>query len=223
VRHARRHEAAGNLRAAAAAAVLFATLAGGGPERRACAQSIEEPRAHQGYYIGVGVNEAPVKVWEDGYSFGVWQGTDLALRFGQLVTRRFGLGLRFHFGTAKGDGQSASTFGMELEGQWELIRNFSIHGGAGIDTISIRADAGKNPSLRGTAGSGYFLGLGYSWFFTHRLTGGWAVTPRLEARLAPGTTTSAFIGLAGVELCWWSGLPRNQLELPASEAFKRQP
>jgi len=206
------------------AALLFATagvtlLAG---ERPAAAQAIEAPAAHQGYYIGLGYHAGPVKVWEDNYSYGVWTGGEFSLRFGQLVTRRFGLGLQFHFGTAKGDGQTASLFGMELEGQWELVRNLVIHAGTGVDTISIRADGVKNASLRGTAGAGYILGLDYSWFFTHRLTGGWAVTPRIEARFVPGDTASAFVGTLGVELAWWSGLPRNQLELPPSEAFQKQ-
>lgn len=202
----------------AAALAALVTCVGA---RRASAQSIEPPRAHQGYYIGVGYHYAPVKVWEDNESWGVWQGGELSLRFGQLVTRRFGLGLQFHFGSAKGDGQTASLFGMELEGQWELVRNLVIRGGAGVDTLGIRADATPNASLRGAAGAGYVLGLGYSWFFTHRLTGGWAATPRLEARYVPGDTASGFIATVGVELTWWSGLPRDELELPPSEAFKK--
>ena len=204
---------------ALAALGAVAMLAG---ERRAQAQAIEAPFAHQGYYIGAGYHAGPVKVWEDKYSYGVWSGGEFSLRFGQLVTRRFGLGLQFHFGSAKGDGQTASTFGMELEGQWELVRNLVLHAGAGVDTLSIRTDGVSGGSLRGTAGAGYILGLDYSWFFTHRLTGGWAVTPRLEARFVPGDTASAFVGTLGVELAWWSGLPRNQLELPPSEAFKKQ-
>jgi len=202
--------------------VALAALVLAAGEQRADAQAIEPPAPHQGYYIGFGYHAGPVKVWEDNYSYGVWSGGEFSLRFGQLVTRRLGLGLQFHFGTAKGDGQTASLFGMELEGQWELARNLVIHAGTGVDTISIRADGVMNASLRGTAGAGYILGLDYSWFFTHRLTGGWAVTPRLEARFVPGDTASAFVGTVGVELAWWSGLPRNQLELPPSEAFKKQ-
>jgi len=206
------------------AALVFAALGGLAlaGEGRARAQAIEAPAAHQGYYVGFGYHVGAVKVWEDNYTYGVWSGGEFSLRFGQLVTRRLGLGLQFHFGSAKGDGQTASLFGMELEGQWELVRNLVIHAGTGVDTISIRADGVKNASLRGTAGAGYILGLDYSWFFTHRLTGGWAVTPRIEARFVPGDTASAFVGTLGVELAWWSGLPRNQLELPPSEAFKKQ-
>ena len=188
---------------------------------RASAQSLELPRARQGYYIGVGYHLTMNKVWMDNEHYGLWAGSDLSIRLGQMVTRRFGLGLQIHSGGAKGDGQTGATLGLELEGQWEVIQNLAIHGGVGVDTFEVTADDGKDKSLRGTAGAGYFLGVGYSWFFTHRLTGGWAATPRFEARFVPGTTTSTLTALLGVELCWWSGLPRNQLELPPSEAFKR--
>lgn len=188
---------------------------------RASAQSLELPRARQGYYIGLGYHLTLNKVWMDTEKYGLWGGGDLSIRFGQMVTRRFGMGLQIHSGSAKGDAQTASTIGLELEGQWELIQNLALHGGIGVDTFEVVADDGKDKSLRGTAGAGYFLGAGYSWFFTHRLSGGWAATPRVEFRFVPGTTTQTFTALLGVELCWWSGLPRNQLELPPSEAFKK--
>src|SRR3569832_1902115 len=100
-------------------------------QRRAQAQAIEPPFAHQGYYIGAGYHAGPVKVWEDKYSYGVWSGGEFSLRFGQLVTRRFGLGLQFHFGCAKGDGQTASTFGMERGGRGGRGRGRGRRAGAG--------------------------------------------------------------------------------------------
>src|SRR3569833_2137928 len=137
-------------------------------QRRAQAQAIEPPFAHQGYYIGAGYHAGPVKVWEDKKSYGDWSGGEFSLRFGQLVTRRFGLGLLFHFGSAKGAGQTASTFGMELEGQWELVRNLALHAGAGVDTLSIRTDGVSGGSLCGFVGAGFFLGLVFCWFFSFR-------------------------------------------------------
>lgn len=196
---------------------------GWGFPRAARAQSLEAPAAHQGYYFGVGYHLAFNRIWQDDNPGGLWPGGDLAFRVGQLVTRRFGLGLQLHTGSAKGAGQTATLFGLELEAQWELRRNLSIHGGLGLDVVSVSTDSDQKKSLRGTAGSGYFLALSYSWFFTHRLTGGWAVTPRVEGRYVPGDSASALIGVVGVEICYWTGLPRNQLELPLSEAFKKQP
>ena len=67
------------------------------------------------------------------------------------------------------------------------------------------------------------LGLSYDWFpFKRRLTGGFAVTPMVQARLIPGDDVKGMVFLFGVDLTWWTGLPNNQLDLPAAEAFKKQ-
>ena len=190
------------------------------PTRTAEAQVLERPDARQGYFLEVGPAFTLNKVWMDNEHYTLWPGYEFGLHFGQMVTRHFGLGLQVHNGLAKGNGQTASTFGLELEGEWEIARRLALHASAGVDTISVRADDGKDKSLRGTAGSGYALGLSYSWFFTHRLSGGWAITPRVEARLVPGDSSSGLTGIVGLHIAWWSGLPRNQLELPASEAYK---
>jgi hypothetical protein len=208
-----------NLRAAALAVVSLAAVVCGAA-RPAAAQVLETPRARQGYYLSLGYHLALDKNWEDTRDWGVWAGSDLTLRAGQMLTRRFGLGLQIHSGGAKGQGQTASLFGLGVEGQFELVRQLTVRGGVGLDVVSIATAAGGDEKLRGTVGSGYFLGLSYDWFFTRRMTGGWAVTPVVEARFVPGTTTTAFIGTVGVEITYWTGLPRNQLDLPPSEAFK---
>jgi hypothetical protein len=80
-----------------------------------------------------------------------------------------------------------------------------------------------NDGLRGSAGGGYFLGLGYDWFPQRaRLTGGLALSPVFQIRIIPGDPVSAFTGILGVEVGWWTGLSRNQLELPESEAYKKR-
>lgn len=183
-------------------------------------QVLDPPRARQGYTVAVGYHLALNKNWEDGKSWGAWRGADLTIRLGQMLTRRFGLGLAIHFGGTSGNDQTAGFGGLGLEGQWELVRNLAVHGGAGLDVVSLSSKAGGDKTTRGTVGSGYFLGLGYDWFFTHRLTGGWAATPTVEARFVPGDTASAFIGTVGVQLSYWTGLPRNQLDLPPDEAYK---
>lgn len=206
-------------------AILAAALVAGGilcgAARPARAQVLEPPRGRQGYYLALGYHLGMNKNWEDGRDWGVWPGSDINIRAGQLITRRFGLGLNIHFGGSKGEGQQAGTFGLSIEGQWELVRHLGVRAGTGLDVVSIATvGADSSEALRGTVGAGYFLGLGYDWFFTNRLTGGWAVTPVAQARLVPGTTTTAFIGTVGVEITYWTGLPRNQLDLPPSEAFK---
>jgi hypothetical protein len=190
------------------------------PARPASAQTLEQPDGRQGYFLVVGPEFTLTKVWMDDEKYGVWPGYDVGLHFGQMVTRHFGLGLLVHSGAAKGDGQTAGTFGLGLEAQVEVARRLAIHGAAGVETIQVRADDGSDKSLRGTAGAGYTLGVSYSWFLTHKLSGGWALTPRLDLRYVPGSTSSGLMTLLGIQIAWWTGLPRNQLELPASEAYK---
>jgi hypothetical protein len=202
------------------AAVVVACLIGSTGVARA--QILEPPRSRQGYYVALGLHLALNHNWEDGESWGLWRGGDLTLRLGQLLTRRFGLGLAMHYGATSGDAQKAALGGLALEGQWEVARNLALHGGAGIDVVSLSSADGQDKTTRGTVGSGYFLGLTYDWFFTHRQTGGWAATPSVEARFVPGDTASAFMGLVGVQLTRWTGLPRNQLDLPPEDAYKRR-
>jgi len=205
---------------ALAALVVLAGLAGFLPARRASAQTLESPDGRQGYYLVVGPEFSLTKVWMDDEKYGIWPGYDLGLHFSQMVTRHFGLGLLVHSGAAKGDAQTAGTFGLGLEAQVEIARRLAIHGAAGVETIQVRADDGSDKSLRGTAGAGYMLGVSYSWFLTHWPSGGWALTPRIDFRYVPGSTSSGLTTLVGIQIAWWTGLPRNQLELPASEAYK---
>ncbi len=201
----------------AAAALALAILCG--TARPARAQALEPPRPRQGYYLAFGPHFTLDKNWEDGRDWGLWTGYDLTFRVGQMVTRRFALGLQIHFGGAGGQGQQAGLFGLAVEAQWELVRHLAMRGGVGLDSVSIATVAGGDDSARGTVGSGYLLGLSYDWFFTRRSTGGWAVTPIVQARFVPGDTHT-LVGSVGVEITHWTGLPRNQLDLPPSEAFK---
>ncbi|MEO8213524.1 MAG: hypothetical protein ABI560_10035 [Myxococcales bacterium] len=203
-------------------ALVLATVswtAMAGPAR---AQLLEAPRGRQGYYFGLGYQLALSQAWEDHESWHVWPGATLSLRLGQLITRRFGLGLQIiPGGRTRGQGQSAAFGGLELEAQWEVAHNLAITAGVGVDVVSLSSTNGRDKTTRGTVGSGYALGLAYDWFFTHRLTGGWAATPIAQVRFVPGNTAAALIGLVGVQLSYWTGLPRNQLDLPPGEAFRK--
>ena len=118
---------------------------------------------------------------------------------------------------ASGDGRTASLLGLRP------VR-------AGRD----RAQPGPAPRHRarrrepgqprrgralGGYGAAYTLALTYDWFLGNRRTGGWALTPGLRLRAVPSETVDAFAAWLGLEICYWSGLPRNQLALPDSEAY----
>jgi hypothetical protein len=201
--------------------VALALVASGA--RAARAQTLEQPRARQGYYAGLALLGAVNQNWENGDSLGAWGGSGYSLRLGQLITRRLGLGLEIASGAAAHSKEKSGIFGLGLEAHWEFARNFAIHGGVGLGVVQIKDEAVEDEPLRGAFGSSYAVGVSYDWFPNkQRLTGGWAISPRFEARLIPGEEVKSLVGFLGVELAYWTGLPRNQLELPESEAYKKE-
>src|SRR3954469_300352 len=90
-----------------AAVVVAAAICGTVPTRAVRAQVLELPEARQGYFLSVGPHFTMSKVWMDNERYGVWPGYEVGLHFGQMVTRRFGLGLQVHTGAGKGDAQTA--------------------------------------------------------------------------------------------------------------------
>jgi hypothetical protein len=180
---------------------------------------LEQPRRRQGYYVSLGLAAAIDHNWQDGESLGTWGGQMLSIRLGEMVTRRFGLGLRLDQGVAASGPQSAALVGLGIEAQWQLAGNLAVHGTAGLGVVRLKDTRDQDGKLHGTVGSGYTLGLSYDWFLGHRSSGGFAVTPMLAARLVPGSTATALVGVVGVELTYWTGLPREQLQLPPGEAW----
>lgn len=208
--------------------VAAAVVAGGAPRARAAdgapqAVVLELPRHRQGYYLTLGNYYLMTQNWEDGDSLGMWSGTALSFRLGQMLTRRIGLGLQIDFGGASKGPENSSVFGLSLAGQFEIVHNLAVHGGVGLGVVQLTDDRDPDAELRGAVGSGYFLGVSYDWFpFKRRLTGGFALSPMVQARVIPGSEVTSLVFLFGVDLTWWTGLPSNQLDLPPADAFKKQ-
>lgn len=203
---------------ATAVAVVVGLLAGAPVQ----AQTLETPRPRQGYYVTLGIEYGAAKIWEDGENWKVWRSSDLGIRAGQMLTERFGLGIQFlHVGSATGQSQTAGIFGLGFEAQLEIANNLALVGGAGFDVIQITDSTQPKKSSRGTYSSGYSLALTRDFFLGNRLSGGWSVAPNAQVRLIPGGSTTGLVGTLGVELCFWTGLPRNQLDLPPDRAFQK--
>lgn len=202
---------------AGAAALLLGAGAAG-------AQTLELPRSRQGYYLAFGGYGVGTQVWQDGERFALAGGRGSAFRMGQMLTRRLGLGLAFDFGSTQREARTALLGGIALEGQWELARNLAARGGVGLSVVVTEDRDDPDAGQGGGVGAGYFVGIGYDWFpWKSRLTGGFAITPVAQVRYTPADSTRALTALVGVELTWWTGLPRNQLELPEADAYDKRP
>jgi len=202
---------------ALAGSTLFAMVA-----RPAQAQELEEPRRRQGYYLSFGIYGAATQAIEKGNSLGPWVGYGQGLRAGQLITRRFSMGIAIESAATRGGGQRGTATALALEAGFAIHGNLALRGGGGVGFLQL-----KNPNdptesaTRGAAGAWFALGASYDLFVGQkRLTGGLAVTPVVEARYLPGSDTKGIVMFIGFDLSYWTGLPLNQLSLPPSEAWR---
>ena len=195
--------------------LLALVLALGGSTRAAQAQSLEEPRARQGYWIGLGLLEVDSHLTEEGTNKGFYTGSGFNFRVGQLITERLGLGLLIEYAGVKKGSDKGSTGGLILEGSMRLWRNLSAHTGLGVGFVMVTDQSSKDKSLRGGGGSYFLGGLSYDFYpLRKRLTGGWAITPTVDFHASPDGNIHAYSVFASLQVTWWSGLPRNMLILP---------
>jgi len=197
--------------------ILSAALLWGVLSDTAAAQELSEPRRRQGYYVAGGFHAAMSYNRDRGESFGPLNGYSTTLRLGQLLTRRLGIGIQLDVGGTSGEGRSAGLSGVGISGQAEILTNLAVHAGIGFGIISL--DDPERDETRGGYGAAYTLAFTYDWFLGNRRSGGWAITPGIRLRAVPSDTVDAFAALAGIEISYWSGLPKNQLALPDSEAY----
>jgi hypothetical protein len=194
-------------------AVLVVLAAGAaGP---AHAQTLEEPRARQGYWIGFGFFGLASHLTEEGKDLGFYTGRGFTLRFGELLTKRLGLGLQIDIGSIGKGSDQGGVGGLVLEGSARLWRNLSAHTGVGIGYVEATDNNSLDKTLRGGAGSYYLLGASYDIFpFAKRLTGGWAIIPAVDFRIMPDGNIHTYTFFAGLQILRWSGLPREMLIMP---------
>jgi len=179
---------------------------------------LERPRPRQGYYLALGAYSSVVVGREDAKTQGPMVGYGASLNLGQLLKPRLGLGLAIDLGGGSGGGQSSRFFGLGLAGQVELATNLALHASVGLGVVSVEDP--EDEDISGVTSAAYTLGVTYDWFPWSRGSGGWAITPSVFVRAVPGGD-SAFVTLVGVRVTRWTGLPRNQLELPPDEAYRR--
>ncbi|MDR7423226.1 MAG: hypothetical protein QN159_12275 [Armatimonadota bacterium] len=225
----RRHRSIGVLVTALTATAL--ALAGTVAERAQASEPAEvvldPPLPRQGYYVSLQLFQMAGHAWEKGDALGVWPGGGYGLRLGQMVTRRLGLGLLIDFAGARGEGlgrqQTAAYSGLSIEGQYVLWDRLALLGGTGIGIVQLSYDRlmpDEPNDLRGAFGMYLLAGASYEFFpYRRALSGGLGLAPALRVRFLPGETASALAVFLGVDVTWWTGLPRNQLDLPPDKAF----
>lgn len=182
------------------------------------------PEARQGYFISLGgagmvnVNQSTEDDVDTVY------GSYYNLRLGQLVTEWLGFGLQFSGGFGEdGPGRWSVGFGgLQLDAHVVPTDKLAVRIGVGAGGLSATDAESRDGALKGTGGAYYSAGVSYDWFpFYDKGSGGFGVTPLAQAMWFPGALWDGYLFTVGVEMTWWSGLPKNQLDLPIDEAFTK--
>lgn len=189
----------------AAAALMLARAHG------ASAQTLRAPEARQGFYASAGAGANVLAASDKGQRDSSAAGVAYTLRFGEMLTERWGLGLAIENGSATRHGITTGIGGLTLEGQARLWRHLAAHAGVGLGAALAKDPARTGDETHGTYGSLLTAGLSYDAFFTNRSSGGWAVTPAVGVRAVPGGDVGALAGVVTIRVSWWSGLPAREL------------
>jgi hypothetical protein len=191
--------------------VLVAAALVLGAGRVAQAQTLRDPEARQGFYVSFGAGANALAAWDKGERDSTAGGLAYTLRFGEMLTDRWGLGLAIEGGSAAHAGITTQIAGLTMEAQARLWRHLAAHAGVGVGAASAKDPLRVGDETHGTYGSLLTAGLSYDAFVTHRPTGGWAVTPALGLRAVPGGDVSAIAAVLTLSVSWWSGLPAREL------------
>lgn len=207
------------------AAVLFIGALGA---RTASAQELRAPRARQGYYIGAGLRTGVTAAENENVgSFGALTHFGGVVRFGQMTLPWLGLGISGGGGNEQNGDWSLGYGGLQLEVQvepFDLDLAFRIAAGvAGGRASRIDEAEAQEDDPDFFFGSSYAVGVSYDWFPFYTPSrydsGGLALTLFAEGRYTPGGDVNLGGGFLGVEVTWWTGLPKRKLALPVEQAF----
>lgn len=192
------------------------------------AQELSLPEARQGYYIGGGLRSGVGFADNENVGdFGALTHFGVAFRFGQKTLPWLSFGLVIPGGAESNEEWSAGYGGLLLEAQLEpfdfdLAFRLSVGVGGGSVSREIEANVtDDDPEF--FFGSWYMAGVSYDWFPFYSPedydSGGLALTLFAEGRYLPGGDVNLGGAFVGIEITWWSGLPKQKLELPVEKAF----
>ncbi len=179
------------------------------------------PAARQGYYVGGGggaMFNMNYRTEDDDTD--LLQGGGGYIRFGEMITDWLGAGFYIGGGIAESDRYSTGFGGLLLDLQILPTDHLAIHVGVGGGGLSLTDNQSETDELDGTGGGYYMFGVSYDWFPLYENgTGGFSVTPTLQVHYLPGQIFDGTIFVVGFETLFWTGLPKNRLELSVEEAF----
>jgi hypothetical protein len=202
--------------------VIAATFLGVGcVATLARAEELTVPGPRQGYYLGGGAQVATIRSHDkDLGRLSAGYGSAFSLRLGEMVTPWLGVGVELGGGQAANSRWSQGFGGLLLDVQLVPWRSLAIHGSAGLGAILAKDQKKLVTGSKGTGGAYYGAGVRYDLFpFYESGSGGFGITPGAEVRYLPGSGFNTTMFWVGVDLLWWRGLDKQELELAPDQAF----
>ncbi len=179
-----------------------------------------KPSPRLGHYIALGGHFiGGVIDDEDRELRGPAMGWGLSLRLGERMTNWLDLGIRFSYARMGGD--DPWTFGhLMITSQLYVHEQLFAHVGVGAGS-----SGGKDPDdrglSRGSYSAAYTAGLGYNLYLSDAdRNGGFITTPTVTLEYHPDSEFANVAVMLGIEISYWGGVSRNQLDLPIEEAFE---
>ena len=152
---------------------------------------------------------------------GSWAGPTGALRGGQRINDWLDLGLSIGAGAAFEQQYWALIGHLSLEAQFRPIDALFIRPSVGFGFADVTRRVKGVEKVIGQIGGAYSLAVGYDLFPDQkRRSGGLAITPVMGLEVGPGEALTSLTGWIGLEITWWTGLPRDQLVLDDEEAYR---
>ncbi len=187
----------------------------------AAAQTLVPPGPRQGYFVALaGGGGVVINRDEELGALPTWPGGGGSLRLGQALAPGWSLGLFLDFTAAGGPRRDGIGSGLGLEVGRQLGEAWLVSAGVGLgfarldDRRDAEADAlgGFGTRVRLTAQRDFFP-------WTRPLGGGLALAPLVSVELLPADGFAALTASVGLQVTYWSGLPRDRLVLPLEQAY----
>jgi hypothetical protein len=185
------------------------------------AQELVLPNQVQGYYLGLNL-QGSMHIYrnpDDQWST-PWFGGGGSLRAGQNIFRWLDIGIAGGATVVATDDWYALIGRLQLEAQLRPTESLFARIGVGAGGIDFTRTKKNKKKIIGQFGGAYSIGIGYDFFPSDQHgSGGLAITPIVGVDFLPGNEIVSISTWIGVEITWWSGLPKNRLILPETEVY----
>lgn len=197
-------------------------IASGAFSATAMAAELQKPKLKQGYYFSViPVGEV---VWIDSeQNYGPWPAVGGQFRLGEEINRWFDLGIAGGTSVAKGNNYRLIHGNFGLDATFKPTEFWSMGFQAGLGFADFSRTQSGMETITGRFGATYGFKVAYDFFLGGNRdvykSGGWALSPYLGTHIGPGNVSSVYSIFMGISINYWTGLPKNRLDLPPERAF----